>query len=139
MPLAENVLYHWPGCGSVVRILLVEDNEALRELFAAVFTTAGYQLHTARDGREALAWLASEKFDVLISDLWMPELDGPELCARVKEIDPELAAHTILITGAVDPPTRAFLAQNKLPYLLKPFEVKRLLELVERLARVASA
>lgn len=119
----------------MAKVLLVDDNEALRELFLAVFSQAGYQSHTAVNAQEALHWLEKEKFDVLISDVSMPEMSGLQLYDRVKQINKDLAAHMILITGVSDTRTRAFLEDNKIPYLFKPFRVKRLLELVDWLVQ----
>lgn len=113
----------------MAKILLVEDNEALRELFLTVFANAGYESHTALNAQEALNWLEREKFDVVISDVAMPKMSGLELYERVKEMDKNLAANMILITGVSDAHTRDFLEQNQIPYLFKPFQVKRLLDL----------
>ena len=121
----------------MAKILLVDDNEALRELFLAVFSQAGHESHTAVNAREALSWLAKEKFDVLISDVSMPEMSGLALYERVKHIDKVLAAHMILITGVSDLRTRTFLEENRIPHLFKPFRVKRLLELVDLLLQRA--
>lgn len=123
----------------MARILLAEDNDALCELFAAVFSSVGHELYTARNGEQALAWLGKGEFDVLIADIHLPDLNGLTLCARVREINPELASHIIFITGATDLETRALLAAMKVPYFLKPFSVKRLLDYVEHMIHVHHA
>lgn len=120
-----------------MKVLIAEDNQALRELLSAIFSGAGYQTHNACDGQEALRWIEQEKFDILIADVAMPVLTGHELYERVKEIDPALASQMILITGVHDRPVQALLAQSGIPCFFKPFEVRRLLEFVEQMVHTA--
>ena len=73
------------------RILVVNDQEPLREIVASMLTTAGYQCRTAADGLEALAVLDSgEEFDLLLTNLMMPNLDGIGLLIRTRETFPDV-------------------------------------------------
>jgi CheY-like chemotaxis protein len=66
------------------RILLVDDEPALLEMLAAVLQEAGFSVKTAANGREALARLSTSDLDVVIADVEMPDMDGYELCRRVR-------------------------------------------------------
>ena len=74
------------------RILVVNDEEVVRELVASMLTSAGYQYKPAADGLEALALLDSgEEFDLLLCNLMMPNLNGMELLERTKGRFPDIA------------------------------------------------
>lgn len=87
-----------PVCG---RILIVEDEPSLAELFSYVLSLAGHQILLARDGSEALAMALRESPDLIVTDLVMPGLDGRQLCREVRGADSGRLAGTpvILLTG----------------------------------------
>ncbi len=72
------------GEGPVEKILLVEDNEINLEIMASQLLSAGYQVETARDGKEALAKWESGDYDALLTDLEMPEMDGYTLVSEIR-------------------------------------------------------
>lgn len=72
------------------RILLVEDDGVLRDVLADFLTTAGYEVVQAADGVEALATLERASVDGIVTDLWMPNLDGVRLIQSVRERNPAL-------------------------------------------------
>jgi putative nucleotidyltransferase with HDIG domain len=115
-----------------VRILVVEDEEAIGELIVSILASAGYECRQAADGEEALAALASaEPFDLVLSNLMMPRLDGRELLQRVKAEYPDIPF--IVETAVHDVPLRATLMrEGAYDYLLKPFEPDQLLAAVHR-------
>ncbi len=80
------------SCGiSVVRILLVDDDEGVRDYTALVLEEAGYEVHAAANGEAAFQLLAAgEAFDLLITDVVMPGWDGTELARRVRLVRPDL-------------------------------------------------
>src|SRR5260370_23825779 len=83
------------------RILVVNDEEAVREIVACMLTSAGSQYKTAADGLEALALLDSgEEFDLLLCNLMMPNLNGMELLERTKGRFPDIPF--VLETGTPD-------------------------------------
>jgi len=109
---------------SPLRILIVEDEEAIRLLLARVFGEEGHEVVTARDGQEALGHLRKREFDVVIADLKMPRMSGQELYWHMEREWPELAQHTLLITGdVINPATRHFLARVTNPVLKKPLAI----------------
>ena len=114
------------------RILVVNDEEPIREIVASMLTTAGYQCRTASDGLEALAVLDSGKeFDLLLTNLMMPNLDGIGLLARTKDKFPDMPV--VLETAVHDTSVAlAFIRNGGYDYLLTPFEQEQLLHVVRR-------
>lgn len=79
-------------------ILLVEDEELLRAGVQEVLEIQGYQVITAPDGQQALACLATEDIDLIITDLVMPKMDGIDFVKQLREIRPELPV--IVVSGS---------------------------------------
>jgi putative nucleotidyltransferase with HDIG domain len=115
-----------------VRILVVEDEAAVRELIVSILASAGYECRQAADGEEALAALASaEACDLVLSNLMMPKLDGRELLQRVKAEYPDIPF--IVETAVNDAPLRATLMrEGAYDCVLKPFQPDQLLAAVHR-------
>ena len=80
-------------------ILIVDDEAEIREMLARHFHFLGYQTHTASDGKEALAIMAEKRFDVVISDIMMPHMDGVTLLKHISEQFPMV--RVIMITGYI--------------------------------------
>jgi len=107
-----------------LRVLAVDDEEATRSLLRRILEEDGYQVVTARNGEEALAQLRAREFDLVIADLKMPRMSGQELFWRMEREWPELAQHTLFITGdVITPATQHFLSRLSNPVLNKPFYV----------------
>lgn len=117
-------------------ILVVEDNADMRELFCTVLTDHGYRTIGALDGADALRIMEGEYVDLIVADLMMPNMDGYELTASLREARYELP---ILIVTAKDQFTdmqRAFRAGTD-DYMVKPINVNELVLRVEALLRRA--
>jgi CheY-like chemotaxis protein len=109
-------------------VLIVEDDEDLRDMMAQMLTIEGFEAATAANGREALDYLhATEKPNVILLDLMMPVMDGWEF-RRQQKADPELAPVPVIILSALDQ-TRASPVDAEV-FLKKPLDFSRLLELV---------
>jgi len=109
-------------------ILIVEDDEDLREMMAQLLALEGFKAETAANGREALAYLAQgDRPDVILLDLMMPVMDGWEF-RRHQVTDPALAAVPVVVLSALEP-ARAEALQG-VAFLKKPLDFDRLLELV---------
>jgi EAL domain-containing protein (putative c-di-GMP-specific phosphodiesterase class I) len=110
-------------------VLLVEDDRTLLRASARLLTRAGYTIDAVSSGVEALHALLGENFDVMVSDIAMPDMDGIALLAATRERDPSLPV--VLVTGT---PTVATAAQalehGALKYLTKPVPVKLLIDTV---------
>ena len=68
----------------MAKILIVDDERSIRTTLSAFLTFEGYDVETAEDVDEAYERLGKGRFDIVISDIMMPELDGLELCRRIK-------------------------------------------------------
>jgi DNA-binding NtrC family response regulator len=116
------------------RVLLAEDDSALGPVMNELLLDADMDVHFARDGEEALAlfqraWAGNEPFDLVVSDINMPKLDGLELIDRLKELDPDLAVIFVTAYSSVDSAVAA-LRKGAYDYLTKPFRNDRLLQVV---------
>ncbi len=82
-----------------IAILVVDDDAVSRALLSALMRAAGYEVTTADNGREAWDALQIARIPVVISDWYMPELDGPELCRRIRARLNEPYVYFILVTA----------------------------------------
>ena len=114
------------------RILVVDDKETFRFLIKGCLEDAGYQVTGAADGVEALAELERTSFDLVLSDIVMPEMDGVDLLRRVRSHLPQLPFVLISAHGSVDGAVAA-MKEGADDYLLKPLNWDELLLVVERL------
>src|SRR5215813_7325571 len=114
------------------RILVVDDEEPIREIISSMLNTAGYKTRQASSGMEALAILnSSGEFELMLSDLMMAELDGIALLERSKEKYPDMPV--IMVTAVHDISVAlAAIRNGAYDYLLKPFEREQLLNTVSR-------
>src|SRR6202795_3373912 len=114
------------------RILVVDDEEAIREIVCAILAAAGYSWKQASSGMEALALLNSgEVFELMLSDLMMADLDGIGLLERTKEKFPDMPV--VMVTAVHDISVAlAAIRNGAYDYLLKPFEREQLLNAVGR-------
>jgi two-component system cell cycle response regulator CpdR len=114
------------------KILLAEDDGDMRRFLEKALANAGYEVVAFDNGRSAYDRLREEPFELLLTDIVMPEMDGIELARRATEIDPDLKVMFITGYAAV-----ALNADNKAPknakVLSKPFHLKDLVNEVERL------
>src|SRR5688500_2380921 len=113
------------------RILIVDDEPDVVGFLQQLLEKNGYEVDTATGGMEALSILAEKAPAVLITDLRMPELDGIELLARIREQNRELPGIVLTAAGDVATAVRAMRA-GFADYLTKPVDVDALLLSVER-------
>lgn len=118
-----------------VRVLVVDDSEAIRQLIAVNLELEGYDVRRAADGLEALEVAAGWRPDVVTLDMVMPRLDGLATCARLRA-DPATAdVAVVMVTGRAQAADRdRGEAAGVDAYLTKPFEPAELVATVARLA-----
>ena len=105
------------------RILVVEDEVEIAQMVAEVLRRDGHEIRLASSGRDALARLAAEPVDLILSDLRMPDLDGPGLHRELVALAPALAKRVVFVTGDIlTPETGRFLGETGLPVLEKPLD-----------------
>ncbi|MEO1197666.1 MAG: response regulator [Pseudomonadota bacterium] len=116
----------------MTKILLAEDDDSMRAFLGRALESAGYSVVSYGDGQTAYDRLCDESFDLLLTDIVMPEMDGIELARRATEIDP--AMRVMFITGfaavALNPDSNA---PKEAKVLSKPFHLKDLVNQVEQL------
>jgi len=120
---------------SPARVLVVDDNEGMRENLAEALAIEGYAVAVAADGEAALARLAEEPLPrVVLLDLMMPGMSGADLLTRIRQ-DPRLhGVRVVLTTGASGARSRAPGADA---FLMKPFGVRELLEALRKVGLLA--
>ena len=79
------------------RILVVEDETKIREIFAKFLTSRGHQVDEARDGQEAVEKAGRQTYDLIMMDVKMPRLDGISALKRIRDISP--STKVVLLTG----------------------------------------
>lgn len=114
-----------------LRILLAEDDEAMRLYLSRALENAGYEVTSVDRGTSAIPLLEKEQFDLLLSDIVMPEMDGIELAQRCSEMAPR--TKVMFITGFAAVTLRANREQPHSKVLSKPFHLRDLILEVERI------
>jgi DNA-binding NtrC family response regulator len=105
-------------------ILVVDDDRRLADMLAKILAAEGHRVDIADNGRAALTQLARRAYDVVITDVRMPELDGPGLYREMERRWPALLPRVIFITGdSTNPDTQRFLSRTGAPALHKPFDL----------------
>ncbi len=117
--------------GQGFRLLVVDDEPGIREVLEMILAGRGYQVTCVTNGLEAIDRLKHEHFDLIISDMCMPEMDGERLYETVREKNPKLAERILFVTGdVVSARSRAFLERTGSRWLSKPFNVRDVEEVV---------
>ncbi len=117
--------------GVLGRVLVVDDEESIRNLLAECLTQMNLDVETAIDGQDALNKFNKGRFDLIVSDLIMPNMDGLELLKKVCEIDEE--AIFIMITGYPTIQTAMkTIREGAYDYITKPFNVEDIKHRINR-------
>lgn len=104
------------------KILVVDDEESIREFFEIMLKREGYEVFTKSNGREGLEFLKGTPVDLVISDIQMPELSGMEMLAKIRETDPELPVVMITAFGSTETAVEA-MKLGAYDYVQKPFKI----------------
>ena len=116
----------------LINILVVEDEPDTRELLDFTLRWNGHHVDTATNGREALALLGEHSYDVILSNLNMPGMDGEDLYRRIERGWPHLAPRVVFVTAArPNPSFRAQYGGRPVPVLTKPYTPQRLLQVID--------
>jgi len=119
----------------ILSILVVDDDAALRDAISLILEAAGHRVALAASGPEALSLLERNYYNLVITDLRMDPMDGLELLARIRAINPKLPVLLMTAFGDVDKAVAA-MRGGACEFLMKPFESQALLENVRRYATV---
>ena len=113
------------------RILVLDDEQVIRDLVVAALTKRGYQVEAQADAREVLRTMDGSSYDLLLVDLKMPGMDGSELFRTLAPMRPELASRVVFLTGdGLSIETQEFVKVADRPVIAKPFDLDSLSTLV---------
>lgn len=120
----------WAGGGS---ILLVEDEDTVRAVAERALVRQGYEVTTAADGEEGLEAIGKGKFDLVVSDVVMPTMDGPAMAREIRALRPELPF--LFMSGYAEEQLRREIDIPNMHFLAKPFSVQQICDAVETVLR----
>jgi two-component system cell cycle response regulator CpdR len=121
----------------MIRILLAEDDQVMREYLSRALERSGYAVTAVDRGTAALPLIEAEEFDLLLTDIVMPEMDGIELAQKAGELRPDL--RVMFITGFAAVTLKAGKAMPQARVLSKPFHLRDLVLEVDRMFEVGTA
>ena len=121
----------------MIRILLAEDDQVMREYLTRALERAGYAVSAVDRGTAAIPLLETERFDLLLTDIVMPEMDGIELARLAAEMVPGL--RVMFITGFAAVTLKAGREMPNARVLSKPFHLRDLVAEVDRVFEMGSA
>lgn len=122
------------------RVLVVDDEATICDMVRDILVLDGHHVDTARNGQAGLEALKVARYDCVLADLKMPEVDGPTLYETVRRTDPEAASRMIFMTGdMLSDTSREFLERTGNPYLAKPFSIQDLRQRVAGVLATASS
>jgi PAS domain S-box-containing protein len=126
-----------PTTQAAADILVLDDEKALAEMLGEMLSLLGHRPTLCNAAADALKLLESQSFNLILSDIRMPQIDGQQFYRLATERDPELAKRFIFLTGdVVNEETQSFLKSVGNPYIPKPFHLAAVEETVdEMLAR----
>ena len=111
-------------------ILVIDDNAVIRNIL--IFTLRDhYDVTVANNGKEAIATAASKQFDVIITDIVMPEMDGFEFVVEMRKNKSYAQTPILIVTANLQENKEKIKASGATGWLLKPFNPKKLLEAVD--------
>ncbi|MBE9468752.1 MAG: response regulator [Bacteroidetes bacterium] len=118
------------------KILIVDDSESIREIVNFTLANAGHDVVKAIDGEDALTFLNGDKYDLIITDLHMPNMNGIELIKKVRESDPYKYTPILFLTTESQA-EKKMEAKNAgaTGWIVKPFMPAKLLEAINKVTR----
>jgi len=122
---------------AMIRVLLAEDDAVMREFLARALEKSGYEVQSVDRGTAAIPLLEAERFDLLLTDIVMPEMDGIELAQKAAVHWPEM--RVMFITGFAAVTLKAGQALPQAKVLSKPFHLRDLVLEIDRMFETGSA
>ena len=121
---------------SATRILVVDDEESIRDLLRDALVEIGWAVDTAATAAEALQLIKENLYDAAVLDFALPDINGVMLHRKIREMDPELAQATLFISGMAQSDQRLdYFGADGIGFLSKPFNVQ---EVVTRLQKIVA-
>lgn len=112
-------------------ILVIDDKESMRQMLAKTLESEGYEVDVARDGEVGLDKAKEKRFDLVLTDLKLPNMDGLSVLSSFKDLDPEISVIVMTAYGTIETAVQA-IKQGAFDFLTKPFDVDHLNVLIQR-------
>ncbi len=112
-------------------ILVVDDKDAMRNMLAETLTDEGHRVDAALDGRSAVELVRNKSYDLVLTDLKMPDISGLDVLTQVKEVDSETAVIVMTAYGTIEDAVAAMKA-GAYDFITKPFDTEHLCVLINR-------
>lgn len=122
-----------------MKILLVEDDDGIREMISTVLARVAIEYDTAIEGRTALQMLRRKSYSALVLDLMLPGGNGFEVLHELRAVSPAMLKRTIVITAASESTLLDFDRKQVFAMLRKPFDLQNLLQTLEQCVAPSSA
>lgn len=114
-----------------MKILVVDDEEGARELFNTILTDEGYEVTLAVDGQEALTCMQSDPYDLVVTDIKMPGMDGLQLLQEIRKAGSRADVIMVTAYGEVESYLKA-MSLGAAEYINKPIRIKELKRIVHK-------
>jgi len=118
---------------NTLNVLVVDDEEGFRDLLKMELGRLGITAETAESGEEGVEWMKKKKFDVVITDITMPRMDGIKLLEKIKQMSPH--TEVIVVTGFSAVETAVYaMRRGAFDFVLKPYDLDHLMNCVKKAA-----
>jgi CheY-like chemotaxis protein len=116
------------------RILVIDDERAVRDLISDALNIEGHEVFTAENGKEGLDLIGQYRFDLVFCDLRMPEMDGQALYEEVQRDHPQVLKRIVFVTAQANSSDYGpFLRETGIPVIEKPFTLSQLRQAVTKM------
>jgi DNA-binding NtrC family response regulator len=112
-------------------LLVIEDKDSMREMLSKTLEAEGYEVETAKDGEGGVEKAKEKKYDVVLTDLKLPKMDGIEVLTTLKELDQDVAVILMTAYGTIEKAVEA-MREGAFDFLTKPFDTDHLSVLIKR-------
>lgn len=127
---------HHPESTSQARILVVDDEPAVRQFLGEILTNEGHEVETVDNSEDAMTMISNNEYTHILLDIKLPGMSGVELYKKIEKRDRSFANKVIFITGDVmGIDTNDFLSKNKVRYIAKPFDIQKLKKQIGSISR----
>ncbi|MBI5179948.1 MAG: sigma-54-dependent Fis family transcriptional regulator, partial [Nitrospirae bacterium] len=115
----------------IKKILIVDDEKNITDVLATILISLGYSVSTASDGEEALSILKKEYYELVITDIKMPQMDGLSLLKEINKLKKDIII--IMLTGLATTDTAVeAMRSGAFDYVVKPFNIEKIIDVVAR-------
>jgi len=116
------------------KVLVVDDEQVIRNLFARILTAKGHQVISVDNGKDALQKVMEQSFDIVFTDIVMPGIDGTATFKALRKLKPDLPI--VIMTGfAVEDKIEEAMSLGAVDYLYKPFDISEITLILKRLEK----